>query len=44
MSEKVCHGSNIEVAKPRIIQNGFYKDLNRLTFPRMTEETEVYVK
>lgn len=26
MAEMVYHGSNVEVANPRIIQNGFYKD------------------
>lgn len=26
MSEAIYHGSNVEVANPRIIQNGFYKD------------------
>jgi hypothetical protein len=26
MAELIYHGSNVEVAKPRIIQNGFYKD------------------
>ncbi len=25
-NKKVYHGSNVEVAKPRILQNGFYKD------------------
>ena len=26
MAELIYHGSNVEVANPRIIQNGFYKD------------------
>lgn len=26
MEKKIYHGSNVEVAVPRIIQNGFYKD------------------
>ena len=25
-NNKIYHGSNVEVAKPRILQNGFYKD------------------
>lgn len=25
-NKKIYHGSNVEVAKPRILQNGFYKD------------------
>lgn len=24
--DTIFHGSNVEVAKPRILQNGFYKD------------------
>lgn len=24
--KSIYHGSNVEVAKPRILQNGFYKD------------------
>jgi len=26
MDNNIFHGSNVEVAKPRILQNGFYKD------------------
>ncbi len=27
----IYHGSNVEVAKPKVIQNGFYKDFIVLT-------------
>ena len=26
MEQIIYHGSNVEVSKPRILQNGFYKD------------------
>ena len=26
MAEIIFHGSNVEVAEPKILQNGFYKD------------------
>lgn len=28
MAEIIFHGSNVEVAEPKILQNGFYKDFD----------------
>ena len=33
MEQIIYHGSNVEVSKPRILQNGFYKDFGYGFYP-----------